>query len=134
MIFQPSDKFVDLVINHPDVRPTVQHGAHRLYADTDEAIYLAFDYGVAMFRTFGKEVDGHIFVLPAGRGAPALAFGKAALERLTTLVPPETRRLRTGVPLQLPAARIYCRRLGLKPEGRDLFNEYFTAEIAEWAA
>ena len=131
-IHKPSLDFVELVINHPDVRPTVQSGNHRIYPAADDTIYLAFDYGVAMFRRFWDEYDGHIFVLPAGRGAPALAFGRAALARLSTMSPPE-QRLRTGVPLVLPASRIYCRRLGLKPEGRDLFNEYFSTEISRWA-
>lgn len=135
-LFTPSPKFFNLVINHPEVRPTVQQGSHRLYSDAVLANPTTFAvgglHGVALFQQYPDAWDAHIFVLPSGRGATGVAFGLAALEQLARHTGGRG-SVHTGVPVQLPQARIYCRRLGLKPESRDLFNEYFTAEISRWA-
>ena len=134
--FTPSPEFVDLVINHPSVRPTVQLGANRLSSEDvvrkPGNVVVAYEGGVALFQRLGEGLyDGHIFTLEGSRGSEALAFGRLALARLAERS--EGGTLRTAVPITLPAARFYCRKLGLKPEGRDLFNEYFTTEIAAWA-
>ena len=136
ILFTPSPFFFDAVINHSSVRPTTQRGSERLSSEDvleDPAnLAVAFEGGVALFRKVGVQAyDGHIFVLDGSRGSEALQFGKAALARLATR--PDAIYLHTGVPLALPAARTYCRRLGLKSEGRDLFNEYFSTEIQQWA-
>ena len=136
-LFRPNAYFVDLVINHPSVRPTTQQGFQ--YLSSEETLkkpgtfVYAFGGGVALFQhILDYTYDGHIFVLEGSRGSRALAFGHAALARLAR--DSDARQLRTGVPLALPAARLYCRRLGLKSESRDLFNEYFSAEVSQWAA
>lgn len=133
--FTPSHDHIDLVINHPDVRPYVQQGVGRIYSDgyiSALDLVVGYEGGVALFRYFGNGCyDGHIFTLPGSRGVEALRFGRLALARLATRK--DAVWLRTGVPVVLPAARMYCRRLGLKSEGRDLFNEYFSTEIARWA-
>ena len=74
--------------------------------------------------------EGHVFCLPGHRGAAALAFGRAAVSWLFETVCAE--RLAAHVPMWLPAARIYCRRLGLRSAGRDLFQEYFEVEAVSW--
>ena len=135
-IFTPSHKFVDMVINHPAVRPTVQRGTERLSSEAvlnrPGTLAVGGACGVALFQRYNDTWDAHIFVLPSGRGAAAVAFGKRALERLA-IHTGGSGNIHTGVPIVLPQARFYCRRLGLKPEGRDLFNEYFTTEILSWA-
>lgn len=133
----PSLAFVQMVINHPGVRPTVQQGddyidACAAYRDDANQI-ISFEGGIALFKHLGCAVyEGHVFVLPGHRGSEALAFGKAAVTWLFT--GPMALKLSVPVPLVLPAARYYCRKLGLKPTGRDLFQEYFEVEAAEWAA
>lgn len=135
-LFIPSLEFVDRVINDPAVRPTVEPGLHRLDArrayDSSNNQLIAFEGGVALFmRMQAAEFEGHVFCLPGHRGARALIFGKAAVTWLFT--GPMASRLFVPVPFGLPAARLYCRRLGLKPMGRDLFQEYFATEAVEWA-
>ena len=138
MIFTPSITFANAVLNHPAVRPTAECGVYRINAEavllTPGTVAVAFNFGLAVFvKHPNEEYDGHIFILPEGRGALAIRFGKLALAALASSVAGNP-RLHTGVPLVLPAARWYCKRLGLKPVGRDLFNEYFTTEIQSWAA
>jgi hypothetical protein len=136
LIFKPSARFVDMIINHPQVRATVQQGAERLFSEAvvESPINLcvAFEQGVAVFRYIAhRTYDGHIFALEGSRGAVALQFGRLALAKLSERC--DADHLYTAVPLALPAARAYCRRLGLKAEDRDLFNEYFSAEVSQWA-
>tara|TARA_B100000678_G_scaffold289414_1_gene299909 strand:- start:10268 stop:10675 length:408 start_codon:yes stop_codon:yes gene_type:complete len=130
--FKPSIEFFDLVINHPSVRPTAQQGTHPLSSEellsNPENIAVAGVGGVVLFVAKGNGVyQGHIFALEASRGRQALHLGEAAIQRLKEA--PGVRKLVASVPMQLPAARYYCRRLGLKPEGRDLFDEHFSMEI-----
>lgn len=134
--FRPTPYFVNVIINHPDVRSTFERGEHRVYSEDvvlkpENACY-AYDSGVAVFVGLGGGVyEGHIAVLKPSRGSEGLLFGRAALQRLFT----ERRasKLVAHVPLVLPAARFYCRRLGLVSESRDLFEETFTMENTQWA-
>lgn len=136
-LLTPTLDFVNLVINDPAVRPGVQRGTERLdcravYEDPSNQL-IGFIGGVALFKHLGAAAfEGHVFVLPSYRGSEALAFGKAAVTWLFT--GPMALRLSVPVPMVLPAARYYCRKLGLKSAGRDLFQEYFQVEAAEWAA
>ena len=135
--FKPTSYFVNVIINHPDVRATIERGHHRVYSDAvvqnpENAVY-AYDCGVAVFIGVGQGVyEGHVAVLKPSRGSEAFLFGRNALQRLFN----ERRasKLVARVPLQLPAARFYCRRLGLKSESRDLFEETFSTEYDQWAA
>jgi hypothetical protein len=136
ILFKPSNVFVDAIINHPGCRATIQQGRYRLESagvlSNPENVVLAYDQGVAIFEGLGRGVyQGHICTLPTSRGREALAFGRLAVTKLFH----EHRAavLTARVPMQLPAARFYCRRLGLKPEGRDLFDEIFTMECDKWA-
>lgn len=131
ILFTPSPTFVNAVINHPQVRETVQAGLHRLDSrdvlSNEENYAVAFEGGVALFMGLPNSVyEGHIFTLPTSRGSEALRFGKAAIQRLFT--ERRARKLVASVPLELRAARFYCRRLGLKSESVDLFGENFSME------
>lgn len=136
-VFHPSNAFIEAVCNHPRVRPTLDLGSRRLRACSLplNTVTLAFDGGVALFvpRSIVRDVyDGHVAVHPRWWGRPALAFGKAAVTRLFEEY--GAARLEVQTSAQLPTAAAYCRRLGLKPEGRDLFQEYFSMEAEQWAA
>lgn len=134
--FTPTETFVDLVINHESVRSTIEQGGYRLYSanvvfNADNVVY-AFESGVAVFVQVQPNVyEGHVAVLDGSRGSEALRFGRVAIARLFT--ERRARKLVVHVPLQLSAARFYCRRLGLKSESRDLFEETFTMEYDQWA-
>lgn len=133
-LFTPSKRFVEAVLNHPAVRHRVQGGNGRLMANNlpVDCVWRAFVGGWALFIPLGaRSYEGHVAVIPEYWGRPALAFGKAAVTDLFTKY--DGARLTVPVPVQLPAARAYCRRLGLKPDGRDLFQHYFIMEAESWA-
>ena len=129
---------VDLIINHPDVRPTVERGDHKLSSLellTDHRnICYAGEGGCALFIWKGEGTyEGHVFLLPGSRGASGLAFGKCALEAL--FARENVRRVISDVPLELPAARMYVRRLGFYSKGRhpELPVEMFVLETPDGA-
>lgn len=134
-LFTPSGRFVEAVLNHPAVRFRVQQGTGRLSPNNlpHDCVWRAFCGGFALFLPFAPDqYEGHVAIVPEYWGAPALAFGKRAVTDL--FIKYGGRRLEVPVPVQLPAAKTYCRRLGLKPEGRDLFQHYFSMEAQSWAA
>lgn len=136
-IFTPSVGFVNDIINAPGVRPTVQQGLYRLEARSflEEPNNAAVAYwgGVMLFDHIDRGLyEGHVFCLPGQRGKLALEFGRLGVSWLFDKVGAD--RLIAPVPLQLSAARFYCRKLGLRAAYRDLFQEYFTMEAQQWAA
>lgn len=134
--FVPTAEFVNGVINAPGVRPMVQAGVGRLEAATflsrvNNAV-LAYQGGVAVFEHVERgSYEGHVFCLPGQRGAQALEFGRVAITWLFEEVSAD--RLLVPVAIWLPAARLYCRKLGLRGVARDLFQEYFEMEALQWA-
>lgn len=135
-IFIPSPGFVEDVINAPGVRGSVQRGQYRLEASSflDEPRNAAIGWwgGVMVFEHVERgSYEGHVFCLPGHRGALALQFGRLGVSWLFDVVGAE--RLVAPVPIELPAARFYCRKLGLRASYRDLFQEYFTMEAQQWA-
>ena len=129
--FHPTPAFVNTVINHPSVRPTAERGTHTL--DSAEQLSIAANYclafagGVAFFVAQGGGVYcGHIYILEGSRGRDGLLFGRLALQSLSEQR--GARKLVASVPVWLPAARTYCRRLGLQSSGLDLFEEHFNME------
>lgn len=137
MIFVPSVGFVNDVINAPGVRATVEQGTHRLdasrFLEEPRNAVIGWWGGVAVFEHVERgSYEGHVFCLPGHRGALALQFGRLALGWLFTKVGAD--RVVAPVPIQLPAARLYCRRLGLRSAARDLFQEYFEMEAHQWVA
>ena len=134
-IFTPSRAFVEAVLNHPAVRQRVQGGTGRLRANNlpVDCVWRAFFGGWMLFIPVGGAVyTGHVAIIPEAWGAPALAFGKLAITDLFTKFGGQ--RLEAAAPVQLPAVRAYCRRLGLTPAGRDLFQHYFVTEAESWVA
>lgn len=134
-LFTPSARFVEAVLNHPAVRRRVQGGNGRLSASNlpVDCVWRAFDGGWMLFQPVGAgSYQGHVAILPDYWGGPAVTFGKLAITDLFTKY--GGLRLEAAAPVQLPAVRSYCRRLGLKPEGRDLFQHYFSVEAESWAA
>lgn len=135
LCFQTSAAYLlDVVINHPEVRPTVERGTHRLASLgllSDAAnVCFAGEGGAALFiHKGGGTYEGHVFLVPASRGATGLAFGKAALERL--FARDGVRKVVADVPWELPAARAYVRRLGFYSRGRhpELPAEMFVMEV-----
>lgn len=124
---------LDLIINHPSVRPTMQEGSYRLESVellTDHRnVCLAGAGGAALFIYTGPGCyTGHIMLLDSSRGKTGLAFGRAALavlfERHKALT------VLAAVPKVLPAARWYVRRLGFlsKGDSPDGLDELFTME------
>lgn len=134
--FQASAPLADAILNHPSVRPTAEQGDHRI---TVRALYeqgavgYANDAGalVLFVPMEGGVWHGHVFAVAGSRGAGALALGRQALNRLFTDL--RGRKLVSAVPLQLPAARVYCRRLGLRSVRRDDLREHFELEKEKWA-
>lgn len=126
---------VDRIINHATVRLTAQGGLYHLdsrpvfqrggvaYGNEDAcAIFLPISGGVW---------EGHIFCKRGQRGAAALKLGKLALGRLFT--DHRASKLVAAVPLLLPQARVYCRRLGLRSVEVTKYEERFELEVSRWA-
>lgn len=137
MITQASHILIDAIVNHPTVRPTAQGGSERLSSYgliRRGAVAFADDKGcLLLFVPQGDGVwEGHAFAVAGSRGGNAIAFGKLAVGRLFT--DHRARRLVAAAPLQLPAVSYYCRRLGLKPVGRDDYQENFEVEAAQWSS
>lgn len=135
-LFKPSARFVDLVINHPSVRPAMAPGDRPLYSAArlqDPNLHvIAFAGGLAMYTAHGTELTGHICCIEGSRGAGALTFGRKAL--VWAFRDLGASKITAPVTHNLPAAKLYCRRLGLRSESVDLFQEYFSMEAQSWAA
>lgn len=135
--FYPTAEFINSVINAPGVRPTVQAGTDRLdaarFVREPRNAVLAYRGGVAAFEHVERGLyEGHVFCLPGQRGSQALEFGRRAVTWLFETVGAD--KLWVPVAIWLPAARFYCRKLGLRYAARDLFQEYFEMEAVQWAA
>lgn len=118
-----SSHLVDMFINHPDVRATIEAGDHKLESLevlTDwRNVVLCGEGGGAVFLATPEAgvYDGHIFLLKGHRGARGLAFGKAALGAMFGLY--EASKIVANVPWRLSAARMYVRKLGFSSVGDD---------------
>lgn len=124
-----STRLVEALANHPDIRPTLEYGDHRIdarffMADTDNIVY-ASDKGLILFHPLLDGVyRGHIGFLRSGRGAHALTAAREVLDDLheknmvITVV--------AGVPLPLRAARLFCKMLGFVHESQDTEQEWMT--------
>lgn len=133
-LFTPSARFVEAVLAHPAVRQRVQGGTGRLKANNlpVDCVWRAFEGGWMLFVPItDTDYEGHVAIIPEYWGAPALEFGREAISQLFSKY--GGRCLTAAAPVQLPAVRSYCRRLGLRPTGRDLFQHYFITEAESWA-
>lgn len=131
-----SPAFVDVIVNHPDVRPFVEKGDHRIYSndivENFSNVVHACEHGVAIYIDEGDGVyKGHIALLKGGRGAAGLRFGRWSLDELSRQL--SVRKVRAAVPLQLQGARLFCRLLGFRSTGRDAEQEFFEFRRTVWA-
>lgn len=120
------------LLNAPGVRPATVP-AHITYLDaTSFALEplnaaLAYAGGCALFEHRGRGVyEAHMFAQPGHRGREALEFGKVAVKWLFDVV--HASKLTVAAPNWLPQVALYCRKLGLEPIGKDLFEEHFQLE------
>lgn len=126
--FKPSVEFVDMIINHPTVRPTAQGGEYRLESYdlvTDPAnVVLANTGGVVLFVQYKPgDYEGHVFCLEGHRGASALALVRQGLKQVFDRS--KSSLVGALAPLSLPAVSVLCRQAGFKLVDRDLFGEHF---------
>jgi hypothetical protein len=118
-----SPTLLDLMANHPTVRPTLQSGTYRLesaelLADPRN-VCLACEGGAALFLWVAQGVyNGHILLLEGHRGALGLAFGRKALGALKAIV--GACIIRAATPRVLPAVGQYATRLGFVSKGVSL--------------
>lgn len=127
-----ADRFLDLVINHPSVRPTIEQGQHRLSSldllSDYRNVCLAGEGGALLFvwQTPGV-YQAHVMLIDTARGAAGIELGKAATAAMFDIY--GAARLLASAPLDLPAVGWYARRLGFVSKGRDSEQEFFEMEV-----
>jgi hypothetical protein len=128
----------DIVLNHPDVRPTVEKGAGYIsiadHIRDPRNVVFAWPYGFVLFIYKAEgEYEGHVAFLPHGRGATALAAVRSAIDRL--FADHGCRVIRAAVPQVLPQVGFLVRRLGFAFEGADPEKpvDHFVMEAEKWA-
>jgi hypothetical protein len=137
VIQQLDNQLVDIIINHPDVRPTVEKGDHYITSAelfNGENIIYGSPLGAILFVHKGGGVyEGHIAFLPQGRGKAALQACSEALDHLFR--EHKARKVVASIPLMLRPARFLVRRLGFASEGVDPAKsvEHFVMEAESWA-
>lgn len=139
MIHVHSAGLANALFNHPDIRPTLEKGDHRLYAEDivrdPRNVLFANEHGAVMFLGRSSGVyDLHGGFLRAYRGKVALADTSVALDRL--FKGHNAKRVNVRVPYVLRPARIFVRKLGFTSLGLDPVKpiEHFTMEAEKWAA
>ena len=135
MIFTPSTAYVNLVVNHPTVRATTAEGAYVVdtaHVVEDEAnVVRAVVGGVCIFRQATPRVyEGHIYCVAGHRGRRALELVRGALNAVFER--PAASIAVAFAPLHLPAVGVLCRRAGFVYKGRDLLDERYELEAAQW--
>lgn len=128
MIIHPSLILLDAIVNHPDVRPTIENGSERIDSSTvlddpDNVVYANENGAVLFIRERPGVYRGHIGMLANGRGKLALAFGRECLDDLFTRF--DASLVVASVPLRLRHARLLCRMLGFRSTGADDMQEFF---------
>lgn len=117
-----SSELVDAIVNHPSVRPTIEMDSYRINSaplvNDPHNVFVAGNGLVAMFIGQGAGAYlGHFAAIDCRRGRTALRFGQAALSILFE----DCGGLlcRAQVPLQLPQAVWFVKRLGFTSLGAD---------------
>lgn len=122
---------VNAVLNHPDVRPTIEAGiqyldSRAIISDPENVVY-AGEEGVALFTVIQPGLyRGHIGLLPQYRGATGLKAARDVLDdlfkhRVVTAVV-------AAVPLRLRQARLFCKMLGFETKTLDPEQEWMVYE------
>lgn len=139
MLRQTDNRLSDIILNHPDVRPTVEQGDNAISVQNvmldPRNVVMASDTTLAVFVNKAEGVyEGHIACLPAGRGSKGFADAKEALDRLFREFGAQA--VHAAVPLRLREARILVRRLGFASRGisQEKPVEEFIMEAESWAA
>lgn len=133
MFITKSHKLVDAIINHPDVRPTIDRGDEhiscRRHIDDSRNLFFVNSYGVVFFKYLAPGFyEVHTGFIKAGRGATAFNSLRSAIE--SVLADHGGQKIAAAIPLQLRPARIMCRMLGFASTGRDPQQEFFALEGA----
>lgn len=124
---------VNAIANHPSVRPTIEGGDHyidsrELISNTDNVVY-AGEEGVVIFTCLAPGTgwfQGHIGLLPDSRGRAGLRAGQECLDDLFTRF--DASAVVAAVPLQLRAARMFCKMLGFATKTIDHEQEWMVYE------
>lgn len=138
MIRTRSYKLVDKLLNHPDIRPTIEKGDYyvcsaELISHPRNLFYIC-EHGVVFFIHLHHDVyGGHYGFLRSGRGKVARQATRDAIDDLFSRH--GATKLVAAIPLQLRAARLLCRLVGLRSIGQDDQQEHFVIEGGPaWAA
>jgi hypothetical protein len=119
------------IVNHPDIRPTLESGSQyldsrELISDPDNLVY-AGEEGIVIFTFLRPGLfRGHIGLLAHARGKAGLAAASAVLDDMATRF--ESFAVVAGVPLQLRAARWFCKMLGFVTKTIDAEQEWMVYE------
>lgn len=124
-------KLVDAIINHPDVRPTMEQGTERItcrmHIYDSRNLFYVNSYGFAFFKYLAPGFyDLHAGFLREGRGSVAFSSLRSALEAVFT--EHGAQKVAAAIPSQLRAARIMCRMLGFTSVEGDPRQEFFALE------
>ena len=129
----------NLIVNHPDVRPTMEKGEHFLdsteIVSNPENVVFADEHTVIIFIGKGEGRFGiHLASMPEGRGAAVLKALRSALDRLFR--DHGAVAVEAAIPLQLREVGFLARRLGFRSLGiaEDKPVEMFIMEAESWAA
>ena len=133
-----SSDVIDLMINHPSVRPTIQDGtsdlcADNVVADTDNIVLLGEAGGLVFVAQEPGAYEVHVFALSGHRGAKALALARQAISTVFDCY--RASLLRANAPLQLPQVAWFARRLGFTSLGPSPCGRFetFIMEAVQWA-
>lgn len=118
-------RLIEAILNHPDVRPTIDREAEgRLPADIvlrDDVVCYAGMAGLFVFaHRGGGEWQAHVATLPGARGVQSVKLGREAFEYLFGEL--GARRCHAAAPIDLPHVAVFAKTLGFKrarldPEG-----------------
>lgn len=128
-----SYKLVDVIANHPDVRPTIEMGDYYissadLLSNPNNVVYASEDgYGIVIFVHLRPGVyQIHVGFLKHGRGGIARKAIRWCMDDLWQRY--EASRIVAAIPLQLRACRLLCRIVGFRSLGTDAQQEHFIFE------
>jgi hypothetical protein len=122
---------VNALINHPDIRPTLEAGgqyldSRELLTDSENIIY-AGEEGVVIFtHEYGRLYRGHVGFRSEYRGATALRLAKECLDDLFVRLDDVV--VVAAVPLLLRQARLFCKMLGFVTKTIDHEQEWMVYE------
>lgn len=120
MYRQTTPTLGDLILNHPEVRPTMEYGDHHITCApmlaNPQNVLLADESLLLMFLYKGNGVYGaHVAMLPERRGKHGIQDTKDALDRLFREF--GAKRVEVTLPVALRRVRFFARTVGFAPVG-----------------